>query len=67
MAARAMAHALVGAAHVYWKDFAQAEALAQPIAQGAPSPEAVRRILQTWAEHSDKPLIVFLDELDALL
>lgn len=29
--------------------------------------ERVRQALQTWSEHSPKPLVIFLDEVDALV
>ncbi|MCF8169184.1 MAG: AAA-like domain-containing protein [Rhodoferax sp.] len=67
MAAAAMAQALAGSARLYWKDFPQAEQLALEILQRAPNAEAVRQVLQTWSEHSVKPLIIFLDEVDALV
>ena len=35
--------------------------------QRPPNGEGVRRLLQTWSQLSDKPLIVFLDEVDALV
>jgi len=62
-----MVQALASAARLYWKDFPAAEQLALTVLQQAPSAEAVRQTLQTWSEQSAKPLIVFLDEVDALV
>jgi hypothetical protein len=67
MASAAMAQALAGSARLYWKDFPQAEQLALDILQRPANAEAVRQVLQTWSEHSSKPIIVFLDEVDALV
>jgi hypothetical protein len=62
-----MIRAFADAARWYWRDFALAEKLANDLLLQPASSEAVRHLLQIWAEHSDKPLIVFLDEVDALV
>jgi hypothetical protein len=61
-----MVQALASAAHLYWKD-PQAVKTAQDILQQSGAGERVRLVLQTWSEQSDKPLIIFLDEVDALV
>jgi hypothetical protein len=61
-----MVQALASAARLYWKD-PVAEKVALEIMQQAGTGERVRLVLQTWSEQSDKPLIIFLDEVDALV
>ncbi len=67
MASSAIVQALAGSARLYWKDFPQAEQLALDILQRPANAEAVRQVLQTWSEHSSKPVIIFMDEVDALI
>jgi len=58
---------LAGAAHQFWKNWPQAEQTALAVLQRPTNAAAVRQLLQTWSEQSDKPLIIFLDEVDALV
>jgi len=67
MASGAIVQALAGAARLYWKDFSQAEQIALDSLQRPANAEGVRQVLQTWSEQSSKPLIIFLDEVDALV
>lgn len=68
MANHAMAHALAGAAQLYWRQvYPQAEALANELIAMPAHGETVRQVLQAWSVHSPQPLIVFIDEVDALV
>lgn len=62
-----MVQALAGAARLYWKDAPEFEQLALLVLAQAGAGERVRQTLQTWSEHSPKPLVVFFDEVDALV
>ncbi len=61
-----MVQALASAARLYWKD-PVAETAALQIMRQAGTGERVRLVLQTWSEQSAKPLIIFFDEVDALV
>ncbi|MDO9570658.1 MAG: AAA-like domain-containing protein [Hydrogenophaga sp.] len=62
-----MVQALAGAARLYWKDAPEFEQLALQVLAQSGAGERVRQTLQTWSEHSAKPLVVFFDEVDALV
>ena len=66
-AGASMVQALASAAHQFWKNFPLAEQTALAVLQRPANAEAVRQLLQTWSEQSDKPLIIFWDEVDALV
>jgi len=66
-ATTSMVQALESAADYYWPDFPAAVQAARDQLMITASGEGVRRLLQTWSRLSDKPLIIFLDEVDALL
>ena len=66
-ATTSMVQALEAAADYYWPDFQAAVQAARAQLLAPPNGEGVRRLLQTWSSMSDKPLIIFLDEVDALV
>ena len=66
-ATTSMVQALESAADYYWPDFPAAVLAARDQLLITASGEGVRRLLQTWSRLSDKPLIIFLDEVDALV
>ncbi len=66
-ATTSMVQALEAAADYYWPDFPEAAQTARAQLLLPPNGEGVRRLLQTWSRLSEKPLIVFLDEVDALI
>lgn len=66
-ATASMVQALEGAADLYWTDWPEAASLAQDQMRAPPTGEGARRLLHTWSRQSDKPLIIFLDEVDALI
>jgi len=63
---RLAAQALASDARVHWRDWPEAYAIAQDVLQ-ANGEDPLRQILQTWSLASPKPLVVFLDEVDALI
>ncbi|MGQ0709820.1 MAG: AAA-like domain-containing protein [Rhodoferax sp.] len=63
-----MVQAMESAADLYWEDdFPQAAQLAREQLQTPATGEGLRRLLQAWSRASDKPLVIFLDEVDALV
>jgi len=66
-ASAAMAQALEQAALVHWRDWPEAAQIAREQRQQSAGGEAVRAVLQAWSQVSPKPLVVFLDEVDALV
>jgi hypothetical protein len=66
-ATTSMMQAMESAADFYWPDFPAAVQAARDQLLITASGEGVRRLLQTWSRLSDKPLIIFFDEVDALV
>lgn len=66
LAVASMVQALASAARFHWHD-PQAEQVALDVLSRPITGEGVRLVLQTWSEQSDKPLIIFFDEVDALV
>ncbi|MBK9443649.1 MAG: AAA-like domain-containing protein [Comamonadaceae bacterium] len=68
MASSAMVQALAGAARLYWKDFHSWSQIAlASLQRAANGKDRLTTVLQSWSRASDKPLIIFLDEVDALV
>ncbi len=60
--------AMARAADIYWKDPKWSELAQQEVAQDATQgKDSLTSVLQRWSLASDKPLIVFFDEVDALI
>ncbi|MFN3983262.1 MAG: ATP-binding protein [Caldilinea sp.] len=57
---------LASAASVYWQD-AKAEALVTEVMRGSEPGDWLRRVLEAWSRHSDRPVVLLLDEVDALV
>jgi hypothetical protein len=66
-ATTSMVQALESAADFYWPDFQAAVQAAREQLLITASGEGVRRLLQTWSRLSNKPLVIFFDEVDALI
>ena len=65
-AMRSIVQVMASCAGMYWHD-EQARQSARSILSQPGHNDWVRQVLQTWSEQSDKPLIIFLDEVDALV
>lgn len=61
-----IARALASAARYYWQDEA-AEQAALAVLSTAGATDWLRTILESWSRRSDKPLVLLLDEVDALV
>lgn len=62
----AIVRALASAALVYWKD-ANAAQQARDVLQTQGADDWLRTVLEHWALHSEKPLVLLFDEVDALV
>ena len=62
----AVVRALASAAQIYWKD-AQAAQQARDVLQTQGADDWLRTVLEQWATHLSQPLVLFLDEVDALV
>ncbi|MCF8210352.1 MAG: AAA-like domain-containing protein [Rhodoferax sp.] len=65
-AMRSIVQVMASCAGLYWHD-EQARKSALTILGEPGHGDWVRRVLQTWSGASDKPLIIFFDEVDALV
>lgn len=57
---------LASAADLYWQDPA-AGALAREMAAQQPGGDSLRRLLELWSQNSARPVVLLLDEVDALV
>ncbi|WP_153004417.1 ATP-binding protein, partial [Tepidimonas taiwanensis] len=62
----AIVNALASAASVYWRDEAAAQ-VARARLHEAGATDWVRATLEAWSRHSPRPIVLFLDEVDALV
>jgi AAA-like domain len=62
----AIVRALASAASVYWKNHAAAEQ-AHHVMRSAGATDWLRSVLELWASSDPRPIVLFLDEVDALI
>ncbi len=65
-AIRVMMSSIASAAHLYLNN-EQLNAYRQQIIAEGEIEEGIKQLLSVWAEHSDKPIVLLLDEVDALI
>jgi hypothetical protein len=62
----AIVRALASAASVYWHDEVAAEQARQVLSTPG-TDDWLRSVLEQWARHDPRPIVLFLDEVDALV
>ena len=62
----AIVRALASAATVYWKDTVATEQARQVMNSAGPT-DWLRSVLELWASSDPRPIVLFLDEVDALV